>query len=138
MVLSSDFRTSESLVRRFLILEVFVVLADTQGSELMWLVPKVVLLSCSSVCEHMRSIEDWIHSKTRNRLGQELVDLLVHTHTNLHLQQCLEIYETGLFPWDIEMTTEESLPDDEDGNPHNVSDSESESESENYSDLILT
>ena len=47
------------------------------------------------------------------------------THTPTFLvEQCLEIYETGMFPWDIEMTVEESLSDDEDGVPHSVSDSE--------------
>jgi hypothetical protein len=43
-----------------------------------------------------------------------------HTGTNL--------YEAGILPWDIEMTVEELLSDDEDGAPHDVSDSESESE----------
>ena len=36
---------------------------------------KVVFLSCSvQSWEHNWSIEDWIHSKRRNRLGQDLVD----------------------------------------------------------------
>ena len=48
----------------------------------------------------------------------------MHTHTNLKLTKCLEIYETGPFPWDIEMTVEELVSDDEDGSPHKVSDSE--------------
>ena len=66
----------------------------------MWLALKVVLMSCSvSACEHSWSIEDWIHSKRRNRLGQELVERLVRAHTNLMLEQCLQIYETGLLPW---------------------------------------
>ena len=56
------------------------------------------------------------------------------THTNLKLEQRLQIYETGLLPWDIEMTVEESVSDDEDGSPHRVSDSESESESEQDSE----
>ena len=51
-------------------------------------------------------------------------------HTYLKLEQRLELYETGLIQWDIEMTVEESLSDDEDGVPHSVSDFESESESE--------
>ena len=42
----------------------------------------------------------------------------------------LEIYETGILPWDIEMTVEESLSDDEGGVPHSVSDSEFESEND--------
>jgi hypothetical protein len=58
----------------------------------------------------------------------------VHTHTNLKSEHRLEFYETGLLPWDIEMTVEESVSDDEDGSPHRVSDSESESESEQDSD----
>ena len=37
-------------------------------------------------------------------------------------------------PWDIEMMVDESLSDDEDGDPHSVSDSESESASEKDSD----
>ncbi len=52
------------------------------------------------------------------------------TNTNLILEQSLEMYETGLLPWDIEMTVEEPVSDDDDGSPHRVSDSESESESE--------
>ncbi len=72
----------------------------------------------------------------------------MYTHTNLKLEQCLHLYETGLLPWDIEMTVEESLSDDEDGVPDrgpddkdgvpdrgpSVSDSESESESGKDSD----
>ncbi len=58
----------------------------------------------------------------------------VHTHTNLKLEQRLEMYEAGLLPWDIEMTVEETVSDDDDGPPHRVPDSESESESEQDSD----
>ena len=84
--------------------------------------------------EHSWSIEDWIHSKRRNRLGQDLVDRLVGAHTNLKLEQRLELYEAGLLPWDIEMVVEEPLSDDEDGPPHSVAESESESESKKDSD----
>ena len=99
--------------------------------ELRWLALKVVLLPCSaSACEHSWSIEGWIHSKRRNRLGQDLVERLVRTHTNLQLEHRLELYEAGMLPWDIEMTVEEPLSDDEDGVPHDVSDSESESEND--------
>ncbi len=94
-----------------------------------------MILSCSpSVCEHSWSIEDWIHSKRRNRLGQDLVERLVHTHTNLKLEQGLELYETGQLPWDIEMVVEDPLSEGEDGPPHSVSESESETESEKDSD----
>ncbi len=63
--------------------------------------------------------------------------LCVYTHTNLKLEQRLDMYEDGLFPWDIEMTVEESVSDDDDGTPHRVSDSESESESEQDSDYFF-
>ncbi len=58
----------------------------------------------------------------------------MNTHTNLKLEQRLEMYETGLVPWVIELTVEEIVSDDDDGLPHRVSDSESESESEQDSD----
>ena len=57
----------------------------------------------------------------------------MHTHTNLKLEHRLELYETGLLPWDIEMTFKEPVSDDEDGS-HRVSDYESESESEQDSE----
>ena len=50
--------------------------------------------------------------------------------SNLLPEQCLELYESGMLPWDIEMTIEEPLSDDEDGVPHSVSSSESESEND--------
>jgi hypothetical protein len=88
---------------------------------LLWISLKVVLLSCSaSACEHSWSIEGWIHSNRRNRLGQKLVARLVRTHTNLKLEQRLEMYETGLFLWDIEMTVEEPVSDDDDGSPQSL------------------
>ncbi len=90
-----------------------------------------MFLTCSaSACDHDWSIEGWIHSKRRNRLGQDLVERLVRTHTNLQLEYRLELYDTGMIPWDIEMTVEESLSDDEGWVPHDVSDSESESEND--------
>ncbi len=102
---------------------------------LMLLVLKVLLLSCSvSVYEHNWSMEGWILSNRRNRIGQKLVERLVRTHTNLKLEQRLDMFETGLFPWDIEKTVEESVSDDDDGPPHRVPHSESESESEQDSD----
>ena len=71
-----------------------------------------------------------IHSKRRNRLGQDLVECLVRAHTNLKLEHRLDLYETGQLPWDIDMVVEEPLSDDEDDPPHSVYESESESESE--------
>ncbi len=60
--------------------------------------------------------------------GQEIVECFVCTHVNLKIEQCLEFYEVGMLPWDIEKTVEDPLSDDEDGVPESVSDSESESE----------
>ena len=56
----------------------------------------------------------------------------MRTHTNLQLEHRLELYETGMLPWDLEMTVEEPMSDDEDedGVPHCVSDSQSKSEND--------
>jgi hypothetical protein len=91
-----------------------------------------VLLPCSvSACDHSWSIQGWIHSKRRNRLGQDLNERLVSTHTNLQFEHRLD-HNEAVLPWDLEMTVEEPLSDneDEDGVPHCVSDSESESEND--------
>ncbi len=110
-----------------------------------------MFLLCSvSVCKNRLSIEDSIQSNRRTRLGQELVERLVHTHTNLKVKQGLDLYEDGILPWDFEMTVEETqyeflqnfwkmtvvdfdkrktpLSDEVDRVPQCVSDSESESE----------
>jgi hypothetical protein len=97
-------------------------------TELMWLVLKVVLLPRpTSACDRGWSIEDLILSKWWKRLGQELVERLVHTDVNLKFDHRLEFYEADMFPWHIEMSVEEPFSDDVDGVPHCVSDSESES-----------
>ena len=72
--------------------------------------------------------------KKEKQSGHRFVERLVHTHTNMKLEQCLDLYENGLLPWDIEMTVEEPVSDNDDGSPHRVSDSESESESEQDSE----
>jgi hypothetical protein len=56
--------------------------------ELVWFTYKVsgVMWSVSG-CENCWSIEEWIHSKRRNKLHQKLVEKLVHTHTNLVLRE---------------------------------------------------
>ena len=76
---------------------------------------KVVLLSCSvSGYDDNWSIEGWIQSKRRNRLGQHL--------------------ETGQLLWDMEMVVEEPLSDDEDGVPDCDSHSECDLDSDCDSD----
>ena len=68
------------------------------------LVMRVASLQCSaSGCEHSWSVEGWIHSKKRNRLGQTNVERLVRTHTNLILEHTLGDWEAHILPWDIEM-----------------------------------
>ena len=65
-------------------------------SDLMSLALKVVLLTCSaSACELSWSIQGWIQSKRRSRLGQDLVERLVRTHTNLQIEHRLELYADG-------------------------------------------
>jgi hypothetical protein len=71
-----------------------------------------------------------------DELHSSLVERLVRTHTNLQLEHRLELYEADMLPWDLEMTVEDPLSDDEDedGVPHSGCVSDSESESENDSD----
>jgi len=74
---------------------------------------KLSSLGCSaSGCEHSWSIEGWIHSKKRNRLGQALVERLVRTHTNILLEDRLDQWRSDVLPWELDMTIEE--PDEPD------------------------
>jgi hypothetical protein len=72
-------------------------------------------LACSaSGCEHSWSIEGWIHSKKRNRLGQQLVECLVRTHTNIELQYVLDLWRSSPLPWELDMEISEPVEEDED------------------------
>ncbi len=62
-------------------------------------------------------LDDWIHSRRRNKLGQDLVEHIVRSHTNLKLEQRLDLYDPGQLPWDIEMVVEDPLSDDGDETP---------------------
>ena len=76
--------------------------------HLQWALMRLSSLQCSaSACEHSWSIEGWIHSKKRNRLGQKNVERLVRAHTNLILEAVLEDWEAQVLPWDIELLIEE-------------------------------
>ena len=55
-----------------------------------------------------RSIEAWIHSKKRNRLGQTNVERLVRTHTNLRLQAILQDWSSIPKAWDMETLIDEA------------------------------
>ncbi len=68
-------------------------------------------------CEHSWSIESWIHSKKRNRLGQVTVERLVRAHANLALEARLESSENLTLPWDLEMIIDDAaaVADDAEG-----------------------
>jgi hypothetical protein len=73
-------------------------------------------LACSaSLCEHSWSIEGWMHSKKRNRLGQTFVERLVRAHTNLLMEGKLEDWRMLVRPWEIDMIIEDP-EDGEEGN----------------------
>jgi hypothetical protein len=64
------------------------------------------VLPSASACEHSWAIEGWIHSKRRNRLGQNLVEMLVRGHTNMVLRAALDV-GYNILPWDIELIIDE-------------------------------
>ena len=69
-----------------------------------WVAMRLGGLSCSTRgCEHSWSIEGWIHSKKRNRLGQNKVQRLVRTHSNLLLEGKLQEWRPKSLPWEIDM-----------------------------------
>lgn len=75
--------------------------------NLAWFALKVVsVVPSASACEHSWAIEGWMHSKRRNRLGQALVEMLVRGHTNMRLQDALDMTQDVL-PWDIELVIDE-------------------------------
>ena len=83
-----------------------------EWEALMWVALRVTSLTCSaSRCEHAWSIEGWIHSNKRNRLGQKNVDRLVRAHTNLLLDQRLESFEATSLPCEKDMIIND--PDDD-------------------------
>lgn len=73
---------------------------------------RLASLQCSaSGCEHSWSIEGWIHSKKRNRMGQKFVKSLVRTHTNLLLESALDMWRANVLPWMLEMIIDEPNSD---------------------------
>ena len=76
--------------------------------DLQWALIRLAALQCSaSACEHSWSVEGWIHSKKRNRLGQKNAKRLVRAYTNLILEAVLQDWEGHVLPWDIELIIEE-------------------------------
>ena len=73
----------------------------------------------ASGCEQFWSVEGWMHDKKRNRMGQTVVERLMRAHTNLILEDILDMCTGALaeerpfmcLPWDIELCIDE--PDDD-------------------------
>ncbi len=58
--------------------------------NLAWFAKKLCsVMTSASACEHMWSIEGWIHNKHRNRLAQPNVERAVCAHVNLVLRQAI-------------------------------------------------
>ena len=67
------------------------------------------------LCEHSWSIEGRMHSRKRSRLGQNKVQRLVRTHSNLLLEGKLQEWRPKSLPWeiDIQIHMEEADESDE-------------------------
>ena len=79
-----------------------------------WVAMRLGGLSCSaSGCEHSWSLEGWMHSGKRNRLGQKKVQRLVRAHSNLLLESKLEGWRPTSLPWEIDMEIHMGEDDDE-------------------------
>ena len=69
---------------------------------------RVTSPTCSaSGCERSWSIEGWVHSKKRNRLGQKNVERLVRARTNLLLDSSLNNSVATSLPWEVDMIIDE-------------------------------
>lgn len=67
----------------------------------------------ASSCEHSWSIEGWMHSKKRNRLGQQLVERLVRSHSNMLISAARD-WRPADMTWEEECELEEPDAEDED------------------------
>jgi hypothetical protein len=84
--------------------------------HLAYCVTRLLAISCStSGCGNALSTQSWIHSKKRNRFGQNNLDRFVRAHTNLHLESLQENWQAHVLPWDIELLIEDPSPEDEGG-----------------------
>ena len=58
--------------------------------NLAWFAKKLCsVMTSASACEHMWSIEGWIHNKRRHRLAQPNVERAVRAHGNLVLRKAM-------------------------------------------------
>ena len=79
-------------------------------------------MTSASACEHMWSIEGWIHNKRRNRLAQPNVKKAVRAHGNLVLRKAILLSRQQKVAWDSQTRisepdrhTNEQGVDDSDG-----------------------
>jgi hypothetical protein len=78
---------------------------DEQGQvlfdNLAWFAKKLCsVMTSTSACEHMWSIEGWIHNKRRNRLAQPNIERAVHAHGNLVLRKAILLSKKQKVAWD--------------------------------------
>jgi hypothetical protein len=78
--------------------------------NLAWFAKKLCsVMTSASACEHMWSIEGWIHNKRRNRLAQPNVEKAVRAHGNLVLRKAILLSRQQKVAWDSQ--TRISEPD---------------------------
>jgi len=76
--------------------------------HLAYCVTRLLAISCSVTgCGNALTNHSWIHSKKRNRYGQNNLDRFVRAHTNLHLQSLQENWQEHVLPWDVELLIED-------------------------------
>jgi hypothetical protein len=78
---------------------------DEQGQvlfdNLTWFAKKMCsVMTGASACEHMWSIEGWIHNKRRNRLAQPNIEWTVCVHDNLVLRKAILLSKEWKVAWD--------------------------------------
>ena len=87
---------------------------DEKGQSLFdnlgWFAKKLCsVMTSASACEHMWSIEGWIHNTRRNRFEQPNVDKAVRVHGNLVLRKSILLSKQQKVAWDSQ--TRISEPD---------------------------
>jgi len=80
--------------------------------HLRWFAMRVLAQGCAAcACERIWSLNDWMHSKKRNRLSVQRVDKLLRSYTNLHLATEYDRSSYGLLAWDEEMVCDDPEPE---------------------------
>ena len=69
--------------------------------NLAWFAKKLCsVMTSASACDHMWSIEGWIHNKRRYRLAQPNVERAVRAHGNLVLRKAMLLSKQQKVTWD--------------------------------------